>query len=132
MEQKMGFEWNCLVEGCGKTYSGSKQLTDHQGRIHKDLDPNHKFPCPHKTCDKTFACQREAYRHDGCLDRAVDRAQTGSETPVTPDAADTLEEELIDTETPETPDATIASESPAIPKVLEELKVRAVTGVREP
>ncbi|KAF9923331.1 hypothetical protein BGZ65_008951 [Modicella reniformis] len=70
-EQTMGFKWICLVEGCGKKYSGSKQLTDHQGRIHKDLGANYTFPCPHKTCNGKFSCQREAYKHDECLKTAL-------------------------------------------------------------
>ncbi|KAK3818462.1 MAG: hypothetical protein J3Q66DRAFT_387424 [Benniella sp.] len=82
-EQLMGFLWVCLVDGCGKPYSGSKQLTDHQGRIHKDLEANHMFPCPHKLCEGKFSCQREAYKHEGCLEKVLDLkalAASNSET----------------------------------------------------
>ncbi|KAI8600949.1 hypothetical protein EDD21DRAFT_375842 [Dissophora ornata] len=65
-EQSLGFEWICLVQGCGKAYSGSKQLKDHHTRLHKDLDPGYRFLCPYKTCEEKFDCQRTAYIHQ-CL-----------------------------------------------------------------
>ncbi|KAG0244237.1 hypothetical protein B0O80DRAFT_456233 [Mortierella sp. GBAus27b] len=66
-EQSFDFEWICLVDNCGKSYSGSKQLTDHQGRIHKELKPEHRFSCGHNTCKKKFKGQREAYKHKPCI-----------------------------------------------------------------
>ncbi|KAF9428179.1 hypothetical protein BGZ76_002028 [Entomortierella beljakovae] len=67
-EQSLGFEWKCLIEGCSKVYSGSKQLSDHQTRIHKDLGVNFRFDCPYSTCERGFECQRTAYKHE-CLYR---------------------------------------------------------------
>ncbi|KAF9108353.1 hypothetical protein BGX27_008374 [Mortierella sp. AM989] len=64
-EQSLGFRWLCLVEGCGKPYSGSKQLADHQTRIHKGT---YRFKCPYNECKKLFECQRTAYTHE-CLNK---------------------------------------------------------------
>ncbi|KAF9426699.1 hypothetical protein BGZ76_002644, partial [Entomortierella beljakovae] len=65
-EQSLGLEWKCLVPNCGKKYSGSKQLTDHQSRLHKNLNSDYRFPCPYDRCSDVFACQRVAYKHE-CL-----------------------------------------------------------------
>ncbi|KAG0311269.1 hypothetical protein BGZ99_010285, partial [Dissophora globulifera] len=62
-EQSLGVEWKCLEKNCGKEYSGSKQLTDHQSRMHKDLGKNHSFACPYSSCDSIFNSQKDAYKH---------------------------------------------------------------------
>ncbi|KAG0044432.1 hypothetical protein BGZ83_010340 [Gryganskiella cystojenkinii] len=67
LEQSLGIEWKCLVRGCGRASSGSKQLIDHQARVHKDLkDRDMSFDCPYKTCLEKFTAQRSAYKHE-CL-----------------------------------------------------------------
>lgn len=73
LEQSLGIEWKCLVPGCGRVSSGSKQLIDHQVRVHRDLkaeEGGYWFPCPYKTCEEKFSAQRSAYKHD-CLFKKV-------------------------------------------------------------